>query len=67
VDAEGVEWEWDLIWEMVAGWTCVVFSRFSLGLRAGVLYAGKFGDLMMSVPSLMFNLPLHENSPVSGL
>ena len=44
-----------------------VYSCFSLGLRAGVLYADEFGDLGVSIPSLVFKLALHENSPVSAL
>ena len=44
-----------------------VYSCFSLGLRAGVLYADEFGDQGVSIPSLVFELALHENSPMSAL
>ena len=43
-----------------------VCSCFSLDLRAGVLYAGEFGDLSV-IPSLIFKLPFHENLPFSPL
>ena len=50
VDAERIEWKWDLIWEMRAGRLDVhCLGVFLLTCElAGVLYAGEFGDL--SVP-----------------